>query len=190
MVAELRAHCGEHCREHERRGYQQALTEVTPRVVEVGPLRIDLTAKLVAVNGIEVHLTPTEWRILAELAERRGQPVDSDALRDAVWGDEWYSDNILRSNIARLRAQLREGGRWIVTRVGYGYLLADAPHVKALPKPAAPRQPRRPGWYGAPLLPGQWSRDHDACRVCGTTEYVYHAHGVCRRRACLRAARG
>lgn len=189
MVRSLRPLCGEHCREHERLGYQRALDERCPAVVTVGPLMIDLHAQRVTVNGTDAYLTPTEWRLLTVLATRRGQIVSYSEIRDAVWGSDWYSDQAVRVNVNRIRTELGDGGRWIVTRPRYGYLLSDTPApVRPVAQPRPPRQPRQPGWYGAPLPPGMWARDYDACRVCGTTEYRHRARGVCYRNTCLRTA--
>ena len=55
-------------------------------VVEVDGLRLDLTDSRAWRDGSEVHLTPTEWRIVEVLARRRGRLVRQAELLRAVWG--------------------------------------------------------------------------------------------------------
>lgn len=77
-------------------------------------------------NG-PVHLTPTEWRLLAELARHRGRVVAHEALLQAVWGPQYGREsNYLRVYAGQLRRKLERtpgSPRWIITEPGIGYLL-------------------------------------------------------------------
>jgi two-component system phosphate regulon response regulator PhoB len=95
-----------------------------PDVLEVGPLRIDRAAYRVAVNGAEVELTPTEYKLLMLLAERRGRLQDRGQLLQSVW--EAAPDLQTRTvdmHVQRLRAKLGAAGELIETVRGFGYRL-------------------------------------------------------------------
>lgn len=73
-----------------------------------------------------VPLTPTEYRLLAELATRRGAIVRRSVLARAGWPDgAIVSDNTLDAYVSRIRRKLREAGRSdrIENARGIGYVL-------------------------------------------------------------------
>ena len=89
-------------------------------------LRLDPAAHAAAAGGREVALTPTEYRLLAALAGRRGQVLRRRELVAAGWPDgAIVHDNTLDAYVARLRRKLRELGRdgAISTAHGVGYRL-------------------------------------------------------------------
>ncbi len=95
-------------------------------VIEAGQLRIDMVQRRVFVGGEEVVLTPTEYRLLRELARHAGKVLLSEHLLEAVWGiGEQPGLATLRQTIYRLRQKLEpEPGepRYIHTRSGLGYV--------------------------------------------------------------------
>jgi two-component system KDP operon response regulator KdpE len=95
-----------------------------PRV-EAGGLIVDLAAHTLWVNGVEVHLTPTEFSLLRVLVLNRGRLMTHGQLLTEVWGPE-YADAtpVLRTHIANLRGKLQAGEgqrRLIRTDSGIGY---------------------------------------------------------------------
>jgi len=94
-------------------------------VVEVGGLRLDLTDSRATRDGEEVHLTPTEWRIVEVLARRRGRLVRQSELLTAVWGPAYDTQtNYLRVHMASIRRKLEaDPGRPVLflTEPGMGY---------------------------------------------------------------------
>jgi two-component system KDP operon response regulator KdpE len=95
-----------------------------PRV-EAGDLVVDLAAHAVWVNGLEVHLTPTEFSLLRVLVLNRGLLMTHRQILTEVWGPE-YADAtpVLRTHIANLRSKLQAGEgerRLIRTDSGIGY---------------------------------------------------------------------
>ncbi len=94
-------------------------------VVEVGGLRLDLTDSRATRDGEEVHLTPTEWRIVDVLARRRGRLVRQAELLTAVWGPAYDTQtNYLRVHMASIRRKLEaDPGRPVLflTEPGMGY---------------------------------------------------------------------
>jgi two-component system KDP operon response regulator KdpE len=97
--------------------------------IERGPLRIDLQQHEVTVAGERVPLTPTEYRLLTELARADGRPLTHRTLLRTVWGPAYESESqILRVNVARLRDKLEARGvarGTIETITGVGYRMAE-----------------------------------------------------------------
>jgi two-component system phosphate regulon response regulator PhoB len=97
-------------------------------VVTVGPVRIDRSAHVVHVAGELIDLTPTEYKLLLTLAERRGRVLARTLLLEVVW--EAAPDIQTRTvdmHVQRLRAKLRSAGDMIETVRGFGYRInADA----------------------------------------------------------------
>ena len=96
-----------------------------PQVVPCDDVVVDLGARSVSRAGREVRLTPTEWALLAALAEEPGVAIDQRALLARVWGPEYVGDRkYVHTFIQRLRTKLeRDPGepRVIVTVGRQGY---------------------------------------------------------------------
>jgi DNA-binding response OmpR family regulator len=94
-------------------------------VVEMGPLRVDLTARVVKVDGGDVALTQKEFDLLASLARRPGAAVSRQQLLDEVWGDAYLAvSRSLDVHLGSLRAKLGVPGL-IHTIRGFGYRLGE-----------------------------------------------------------------
>ncbi len=96
---------------------------------EVGDLVVDLHARTVTVNGSPVHLTPTEYRIIAVLVRNAGRVVTHQMLLSEVWGPARSTETqYLRVFMANLRRKLEPDParpRYLLTEVGVGYRLLD-----------------------------------------------------------------
>jgi two-component system, OmpR family, phosphate regulon response regulator PhoB len=93
-------------------------------VLAVGPIEIHRGEHRVAVDGRGVELTPTEYKLLVLLAERRGRVQDRAQLLEVVW--EAAPDIQTRTvdmHVQRLRAKLGAAGELIETVRGFGYRL-------------------------------------------------------------------
>ena len=93
-------------------------------IVVIGPISIDRAAHRVRVDGHEVELTPTEFKLLLTLAERRGRVQGRSHLLETVW--EAAPDIQTRTvdmHIQRLRSKLGAAGDLIETVRGFGYRL-------------------------------------------------------------------
>lgn len=94
-------------------------------VVETDSFTVDLAAKTVIRNGVEVHLTPTEWGILEMLVRNRGKLVGREELLKEVWGPSYAREShYLRVYLAQLRRKLEDNPsspRHLVTESGMGY---------------------------------------------------------------------
>jgi two-component system phosphate regulon response regulator PhoB len=96
-------------------------------VLRVGPLQIDRGGHRVAVDGQDIELTPTEYRLLVTLAERRGRVQARGHLLETVW--EAAPDIQTRTvdmHVQRLRTKLGAAGDLIETVRGFGYRLRAA----------------------------------------------------------------
>jgi two-component system, OmpR family, KDP operon response regulator KdpE len=92
--------------------------------VQIGELRIDLEARRVFIGEEDLHLTRTEYAILAELARRLDAIVTHDELIASVWGAEYRGSNhYLHNYLGRLRKKLGEYGSLLETIPGMGYNL-------------------------------------------------------------------
>ncbi len=109
------------------REYTQGLRATTA----TGNLIIDYSQHIVLLNGQEISLTPTEYRIIAYLAQNVGRVVTQDLLLEHVWGPEYLGEShMLQVNINRLRRKLEVDAtqpHYILTKVGVGYSLASVP---------------------------------------------------------------
>ena len=91
-------------------------------VIAVGPVQIDRAAHRVTLEGADIDLTPTEYKLLVTLAERRGRVQARGHLLETVW--EAAPDIQTRTvdmHIQRLRTKLGPAGELIETVRGFGY---------------------------------------------------------------------
>ena len=95
---------------------------------EVGHLRVDLAARRVLVKDAPVHLTRTEYQLLAMLVRHAGKVVTHPQLLTEVWGpDALHQTGNLRVYMKQLRHKLEEEPacpRYLLTETGVGYRLA------------------------------------------------------------------
>jgi two-component system phosphate regulon response regulator PhoB len=99
-------------------------TMVPADVLAIGPLHIDRNEHRVLVDGAAIDLTPTEYKLLLTLAERRGRVQARGHLLETVW--EAAPDIQTRTvdmHVQRLRAKLGSAGTLIETVRGFGYRL-------------------------------------------------------------------
>ena len=92
------------------------------KILEYGPVKMNLDAHSVLVDGIDVVLTALEFKLLKHLLKRRGRVQTRDQLLGDVWG---YSSEVttrtVDTHIKRLREKLGSTGDLIQTIRGVGY---------------------------------------------------------------------
>jgi two-component system phosphate regulon response regulator PhoB len=92
----------------------------------VGPLQIDRSAHKVSVEGNEVDLTATEYRLLVLLAERSGRVQARSHLLETVWdAAPDIQTRTVDMHVQRLRTKLGRAGDMIETVRGFGYRFND-----------------------------------------------------------------
>ncbi|MBM3695385.1 MAG: response regulator transcription factor [Actinobacteria bacterium] len=90
-----------------RAALRRATRTSASEVVTLGPLRIDPAAHTVAGPAGEIALTPTEFRLLVELARRPGQVFTREMLLERVWGYGYLGDSrLVDVAVQRLRAKV------------------------------------------------------------------------------------
>src|SRR5690606_2955116 len=97
-----------------RRSYVSAKTD--EKKIRIGELTIDLDARRVLISGADLHLTKTEYALIAVLARRMDAIVIHDELLVQVWGQEYRGSNhYLHTYLGRLRRKLGEYGDLLET---------------------------------------------------------------------------
>lgn len=94
---------------------------------ELGDLRVDMAKRQVFVDGTEVHLTPTEYKLLLVLIRHAGNVVTHRQLLKEVWGPSYIEHNhYLRVYMGQLRHKLEHDPaqpKYLVNEPGVGYRL-------------------------------------------------------------------
>jgi two-component system KDP operon response regulator KdpE len=105
-------------------------TPVNVAVFENGDLKVDVKNHLVFLKKEEIHLTPTEFKLLAILVKHAGKIVTYKQLLQEVWGKHSSENNhYLRIYTQHLRQKLQDDPlkpRYIITEAGIGYRLKTA----------------------------------------------------------------
>ena len=103
-------------------------------VLRVGDLELDVNRRLLYRDGEFVHLTPTEFQILALLMRNEGALVTHAQLLRSIWGPEYGTElEYLRSYVKALRKKIEQDPsrpRYLLTEPWVGYRLCnplDAP---------------------------------------------------------------
>ena len=95
----------------------------------VGEMTIDYNKHQVLVRGENVHLTLSEFRIVALLGKFAGKVLTYDYIIKELWGPRAGGDNqILRVNMANIRRKIEKNPaepEYLFTEVGVGYRMAE-----------------------------------------------------------------
>lgn len=101
---------------------QQPGAERVPQQIVYKSLVMDITRKKVSIEGEEMPLTKKEFEILLLLLQNKGRVFSREDMLNRIWSDEVYVlDRTVDVNITRLRKKIGIYGKYIVTRLGYGY---------------------------------------------------------------------
>jgi two-component system, OmpR family, KDP operon response regulator KdpE len=96
-----------------------------PTLLQAGDLELDINRHLLFRQGEIVHLTPTEFELLALLMRNHGVPVTHVKLLRSVWGPEYGTElDYLRSFVKTLRQKVEDDPakpKYIVTEPWVGY---------------------------------------------------------------------
>ncbi len=100
------------------------MTTEDKHIFKNGNLTIDYDAKTIYVNGIEVHFTNFEYKIVCLLAGNMGKTLTYEYIINHIWGEGGQDQNGLRVFMAAIRKKMsRDGksGKLIRTDIGTGY---------------------------------------------------------------------
>jgi two-component system KDP operon response regulator KdpE len=108
-----------------RRAKTLAATAGSLVPVAIGSLLVDTVNRRVSRDGVQIHLTPIEWQILATLLGAAGRTLTHQQIFDAVWGREFGSpQQYLRVHITNLRRKIEvdpAAPQIVITEPGVGY---------------------------------------------------------------------
>jgi DNA-binding response OmpR family regulator len=108
------------------RALERRVAEPRTRTVRVCDLALEITQRRVFRGTREIHLTPTEFRLLEFLMRHEGRVASRNAILDAVWGpSENIEENTLDAFVRLLRRKVDENEpiKLIHTARGFGYSL-------------------------------------------------------------------
>jgi two-component system KDP operon response regulator KdpE len=109
---------------------QRARADSLSSVLDVGPLRIDFGNRLAFLEGAEVRLTPTQYKLFATLMRNAGKVMTHEQILFSVWGPAYKRETqYLRVYMGHLRRKFEvDPGRprFFVTEPGVGYRLRVA----------------------------------------------------------------
>ena len=99
----------------------------TPTILTCGPISMDDEQHLVTFSGDEVELSPTEYRLLQILMEKKGRVLSKKLLLDEVWGITFESESTVTDTyISYLRKKFhRDGFEGIKTIRGVGFQIQE-----------------------------------------------------------------
>jgi len=99
-----------------------------PSMFSFGDVEVSPEEGTVKRDGVEVHCTRTEFRLLCELAANPGKVLSREQLLDRVWGYDYFGDGrLVDVHVRRLRTKIEPDAanpRHILTVRGMGYKLA------------------------------------------------------------------
>ena len=105
--------------------YDNERTSEAASVYENGGLKIDYAAGCTYRDGVEIHLTPIEYKLLCLLAKHTGKVLTHNYILNEIWGSPTASDTpSLRVFMATLRKKVEADPRhpqYIQTHIGVGY---------------------------------------------------------------------
>lgn len=109
-------------------------TQVRSGVVRTANLELDLENQTLRRLGVQVHLSPTEFSLLAYLMQNPGLPMDNKKLLRAIWGfcNASELDYVIQPYISRLRKKIEDNVNtpaYLLTVQGFGYRFCNQSQV-------------------------------------------------------------
>ena len=96
-----------------------------PAALEIGPFRLDRSARRLFLAGREIELTSTEFNLLEFFLTHPGRAFSREQLLEAVWGEQRYvTPRTVDVHVRRLRERIEEqpeNPRHLTTVRGFGY---------------------------------------------------------------------
>jgi len=97
----------------------------TEPVIRLGELEVNLEGRRIAANGVDIHLTPTEWDLVKLFATNADKVLTDRMIMQAVWGAAYQAQaHSLHVYVGRLRKKLEAPAgarRHLLTETGVGY---------------------------------------------------------------------
>lgn len=94
----------------------------TEDVLDAGKIHVDINAHLVSVDGNEIVLSVKEFELLCYFINNQGIALSREKILDNVWDYDYFGDaRTVDTHVKKLRAKLKEYGKYIQTIWGMGY---------------------------------------------------------------------
>lgn len=91
-------------------------------IFTLGPLKADITARIVYINGERADLSPKEYDLFFYMLRNKNIALTRERIIREVWGYDYFGDDrTLDTHIKLLRKSLGEAAKYIVTLRGVGY---------------------------------------------------------------------
>jgi two-component system, OmpR family, phosphate regulon response regulator PhoB len=114
--------------------FRRIRPSLSEKVLEFAGIHMDLTTRKVVRDGVDTHLSPTEFGLLKYLMEHPGRVFSREQLLDSVWGHDIYVElRTVDVHIRRLRKALNYDGKQpdlVRTVRSAGYSLEENPEGK------------------------------------------------------------
>ncbi|WP_261300510.1 response regulator transcription factor [Paenibacillus andongensis] len=109
-------------RNREERQTESPMSHASSDTLSINGIQMNLSSQTLTVEGEQVHLTYTEFQILAYLMQNKGIVISRDQLISKIWGYEYEGDDrTLNTHIRNLRSKLGDKSKLITTIVRTGY---------------------------------------------------------------------
>jgi len=121
LLARIRASL----RQHEKLRDRRSLLESS---FTTGGLTIHYAQRRVVADGVQIHLTPIEYKLLVLLSRNSGVVLTHDYMLREIWGPFTTDSQLLRVNMANIRRKIEPDPadpKYILTEIGVGYRMAD-----------------------------------------------------------------
>ncbi len=100
---------------------RRAAGQATPILVH-GPFRLDISRQILTRDGVPIHLSPQEYRLVSYLMQHAGRVVSQQELTEQLYAQDFERDsNTIEVLVGRIRRKLGPG--LIKTRRGFGYVI-------------------------------------------------------------------
>ncbi len=90
-----------------------------------GKLKVDYVAGCAYLNNEEMHLTPTEYKLLCVLSQNVGKVLTHKFIAEKIWGGAWETDigslRVFMTTLRKKIEKLPDSPQYIQTHIGVGY---------------------------------------------------------------------
>ncbi len=108
-----------------RLSYIQNQISTSDKVFTNGKLKVDYAAGCAYLNDEEMHLTPTEYKLLCVLSQNVGKVLTHKFIAEKIWGSSWETDigslRVFMTTLRKKIEKLPDSPQYIQTHIGVGY---------------------------------------------------------------------